>query len=100
MNDYDLDLYVRWDPVSDPAGVNFLDAYAERLFDLFEGDVAPAVTAGRPCIGGTVEAESLGDAVRRLVDAAEGLGLVPERVEIHGTSGDVPPRTEAVGEAA
>ena len=99
MHAYDLDLYVRWDH-PDPAGEEFLDAYTDLLFELFEGDIAPAVTAGHPCIGGTIEAASLGDAVRRLVDAVEALGLIPVRIEIHGGPAGAPTDMEAVEASA
>ena len=43
------------------------DADADRIFDLFEGDVTPAVSAGTPLLMCSVEAASFAEAVTATV---------------------------------
>lgn len=56
--------------------------YADRLFEPFEGDVNPAVTAGTPVVDCTLEASSLETAIRRVVDALRREGLAIRHIEM------------------
>ena len=59
MRLYEFDLIVERDMTE--------GADADRLFELFEGDVTPAVTSGTPVLLCSVEAASLEEAVRDTV---------------------------------
>ena len=56
--------------------------YTDRLFEHFEGDINPAVTAGTPVVDCTLEASSLETAIRRVVETLRQEGLTTRRIEI------------------
>ena len=61
---------------------DIIDDYAERLFELFQGDATPAVLCGVPPVDCNIEAPSLEEAVRRVLLALKQEGLPIQHVQI------------------
>ena len=66
----------------------FLDSVEERLFEVFEGDVTPAFSAGVPVLLCTTSADTFEEAVRGVVTRVSMLGLMPVQVSarLHGAA--------------
>lgn len=79
MRTFFFDLLVRHDEAQEPE--DWLDAVEDRLFEMFEGDVAPWVHAGTPKLACSVEAPSLTQAIRRTLHQLRTEGIEIVRVE-------------------
>jgi hypothetical protein len=80
MRTYDFEILVEWEGT---AGDEFLDRYEDRLFELFSGDVYPAVRSGAPYVNCTIEARTLDEAVIRVLGELNHEGLKATRVEFY-----------------
>lgn len=74
MRLYEFDLIVEHDMTDGAA--------ADRLFELFEGDVTPAVTSGTPLLMCSIEAESLESAVRDTLRRLQEVGIQVRTVQM------------------
>ncbi len=55
---------------------------SDRIFEVFEGDVSPAVLAGVPRLSCSIEAETLDAAIRRVLAAVPSFDTTALRVEV------------------
>lgn len=60
----------------------FLDHVEEPLFDAFQGDVTPAFLGGIPVLYCSLESKSLGEAVARVIDTIQKMGIHPGWIEM------------------
>lgn len=79
MRTYDFDIFLRADNVDPKA---FLDRFEDNLFELFAGDVSPAIRSGRALVSCTSTGASIEEAVRTVLQRLEKAGLQAERIEI------------------
>ena len=79
MRTYEFDIFVQWEGLAD---VEFLAKLEEPLFEAFQGDVTPAVMAGRPYVSATLEADSLEAAIRRVIEILKAEGMEPDRLQM------------------
>lgn len=78
MTTHDFDCYLAKGPADDAAD----EAFADRLFERFEGDATPGRRSGEALVSFTLEAESLGAALAVAVEALEAEGYAVRRVEM------------------
>ncbi len=74
MRLYEFDLIIEHDMTE--------GADAGRLFELFQGDVTPAVTSGTPLLICSIEAESLESAVRGTLHRLQEAGIKVRTVQM------------------
>lgn len=60
--------------------------FADRIFDDFEGDVTPAISAGEALVECTMDGPGLEEALRRVIQVLNREGLTPRRVEMDADS--------------
>ena len=78
MTTHDFDCFL----ANGPAGEAADEAFADRLFERFEGDATPARSGGEDFVSFTLEASSLGAAMALAVEALEAEGYAVRRVEV------------------
>ncbi len=64
------------------AETRWLDAITDVLYERYQGDATPAIRAGQPLVGYSIEAPSMDVALRDAVSFLEKNGYTVRRIEI------------------
>ena len=81
MKNYDFDLFLTSSGDQENIDTNeFLDAVEDTLFEEFQGDVTPGISAGAPILYCSLEPDSIEFAIDRVTKTVLRLGLHPTQL--------------------